>query len=169
MKTEKNETILTEPAALSAKSLLRFVRISPRKVRPVINAIRRRGVQEALYLLMALSNKAARITEKVLKSAAANAKVLGMQEDRLYISDIRADGGPSMKRFMSRSMGRSDRILKRSTHLSIVLKEGNEKSASAPAGGMADSAEAEGKEKGKKSKMKLPFGREKKKAAAAVS
>jgi len=63
------------------------------------------------------------MAEQLLKSAVANAKVKKMDEESLYISDIRADGGPIMKRFMSRSMGRADRLLKRTSHLSITLEE----------------------------------------------
>lgn len=60
---------------------------------------------------------------KTLKSAQANAKVKKMDENRLYIREIKADGGPSLKRYMPRSMGRADTILKRMTHLTIVLGE----------------------------------------------
>lgn len=174
MTTEPNENLLEESAARTAKSIARFVRISPRKVRLVINAVRRRAVQEAFPILMTLNKKAARLTEKVLKSAVANAKVLGMDVERLYISEVRADGGPLIKRLMTRSMGRADRIIKRTTHLSIVLKEGNKRWP--PAGKKAEDAETEGKaslpagkEKGKKLKFKIPFGGEKTKAAAAAS
>lgn len=168
MKTgQEAETLLEESQARSAKSIARFVRIPPRKVRLVIDTIRRRPVSEAFSVLMTLNKKAARLAEKVLKSAVANAKVLGMAEDRLYVSDVRADGGPSLKRFMSRSMGRADRILKRTTHLSIVLKEGNKK-MSLPVGEAQAADEAEGKEKGKGLKLKIPFVQQKKKAASAA-
>ena len=134
IKKEKSPKVAkTEPAAQpaqapeasrSARAIAKYLRISPRKVRPVINAIRRRPAHHAASILAALPQKAARLAEKVLKSAVANAKVLQLDEGRLYISDIRADGGPTMKRFMSRSMGRADRMLRRSTHLSVILKEG---------------------------------------------
>ena len=107
-----------------ARSVVRYLRISPRKVRIVINAIRRQPVSMALMTLFALKKKAARIVEKGLKSAVANARVKGFEEGRLLVSEIKADGGPHMKRFMSRSMGRADQILKRSTHLTIVIREG---------------------------------------------
>ena len=93
-------------------------------MRLVIDTVRRRPAREALYRLHVVNKKAARLAEKVLKSAVANAKVLKMDEDRLVVSEIKADGGPTYKRFMSRSMGRADRILKRTTHLTVVLKEG---------------------------------------------
>lgn len=72
---------------------------------------------------MTLRKKAARMVEKVLKSAVANAKNLGLDEKKLFISDIRADGGPTMKRHMQRSMGRVEVNLKRTTHLSVTVKE----------------------------------------------
>jgi large subunit ribosomal protein L22 len=106
-----------------AKATVKYVRIAPRKVRPVINTIRHQHPEKAFNILATLNKKAARLIEKLLKTAVANAKVLGMDEARLTISDVRADGGPMMKRFMARSMGRADRILKRMTHLSMVLTE----------------------------------------------
>lgn len=107
-----------------ARSLVRYLRISPRKVRLVINAIRRKPVGDALSTLAFLNKKAARLVEKGLQSALANAKGKGLEESRLVVSEIKADGGPTMKRLMTRAMGRADQILKRSTHLTIVLREG---------------------------------------------
>jgi len=107
-----------------ARSVVRFIRISPRKVRPVINTIRRKPVASAFSALISLKKKAARIVEKGLKSAVGNAKVKGLEENRLVVSEIKADGGPVMKRFMARAMGRADQILKRTTHLTIILREG---------------------------------------------
>ncbi len=72
-----------------------------------------------------MPRKGARMTEALLKSALANAKNKKMDEAKLYIADIRADEGPTMKRLMTRSMGRADRILKRTTHMSVILKEKN--------------------------------------------
>ncbi len=114
-----------------AKAIVKYLRISPRKVRLVVDAIRYQPVYKAFPILFSLKQKAARMTEKLLKSAVANAKVLGMDENRLYVSKIYADAGPMFKRFMSRSMGRADRILKRTTHLSMELQEG-QKTFSAP-------------------------------------
>lgn len=112
----------TEPKAFAR---VKFLKISPRKARLVIDTVRHKPVAKAFPILMTLKKKAARMTEKLLKTAVANAKVLGMNEEKLYVSEIRADGGPVMKRFMSRSMGRADRIIKRTTHLFIILKEGS--------------------------------------------
>ena len=116
---EKNLDPLKE-----ARAVVKYLRISPRKVRLVINTIRRKPAATALSTLMTLNKKAARLVEKGLKSALANAKGKGLEESRLVVSEIKADGGPVLKRFMARAMGRADEILKRSTHLTIVLREG---------------------------------------------
>ncbi|MBU3758409.1 MAG: 50S ribosomal protein L22 [Candidatus Omnitrophica bacterium] len=108
----------------AAKVVLKYLRISPRKVRAVLDAIRHKPVHKASAILKTLNKKAAGFADKALKSAVANAKVLGMDEGRLVVADVRADGGPVFKRFMSRSMGRADRLLKRTTHLSLSVSEG---------------------------------------------
>ncbi len=125
--TSKTQNASGTVAGRSAKSTCKYLRIAPRKVRPVINTIRHHHPQQAMHILSSINKKAARMAEKVLKSVMANAKVLGLDETRLTISDIRADGGPVMKRLMERSMGRADRMVKRMTHLSIVLSEGQRK------------------------------------------
>lgn len=114
---------------LKAKALIKYLRIAPRKVRLVIDTVRNKPVREALYRLQAINKKAARLAEEAVKSALANAQVLKMDEGRLVVSEIKADGGPTFKRFMSRSMGRADRILKRTTHLTVVLEESAQKAA----------------------------------------
>lgn len=163
-KTDKKteEPKVTAPSDKAARVVLKWIRISPRKVRPVLDAIRKKPVRFAWTVLGTIPKKAARLAEKALRSAVANAKVLELDEDRLYISDARADGGPSLKRFLPRSMGRADRILKRTTHLTLVVKEGVKKfRSSAPE---TPAAEAEEKAGTKTSKKKVT---RKKKAAAA--
>ena len=108
---------------MEARAVTKYIRIAPRKMRLVINQVRFKPVKRALDTLARLNKKAARLVEKTLKTAEANAKDLKMDESRLFVRDIRADGGPSLKRYMSRSMGRADVILKRSTHLRVVLGE----------------------------------------------
>ena len=152
--------------AKEARAIVRYLKISPRKVRLVINAIRRKPATQAQSILMGLNKKAARLVEKGLKSAVANAKGKGLEESRLLVSEIKADGGPVMKRFMSRSMGRADEILKRTTHLTITLKEG------AKSFGLPSQPEAsQAKEKqGKKEKPKAAKqGKIAKKAATAAA
>lgn len=122
--TPKTQT-MTAPNPRKVKAVVKHVRIAPRKLRLVIDAIRRRPAMEAMGVLTLMPRKGARIALKVLKSAMANAKNLGLDEKRLIITDARADGGPVMKRFLTRSMGRADRILKRTAHLTLVVAEGS--------------------------------------------
>lgn len=126
----KNQSAVeTKQDERAAKAKVKFLRIAPRKMRLVIDAIRFQHPDKAFRILENLNKKAARMVEKLLKSAVANAKVLGMDDSRLVIADVRADGGPVMKRFMERSMGRANRIIKRTTHLSMILKEGQKQHA----------------------------------------
>lgn len=106
------------------KAVTKYLRIAPRKLRLVIDTIRKRPALEAMGILSLLNKKGARMAAKTLKSAIANAKNLKLDEKRLYVCDIRADGGPVLKRFLSRSMGRADRLLKRTAHLTVVVCEG---------------------------------------------
>ena len=108
---------------MEAKAITRFIRISPRKIRLVIDCIRHKPLAEALYILENLNKKGSQLVAKTLKSVQANAKGKHMDENRLFIKDIRADGGPVLKRYMSRSMGRADVILKRTSHLTVVVEE----------------------------------------------
>ncbi|MBI4358432.1 MAG: 50S ribosomal protein L22 [Candidatus Omnitrophica bacterium] len=142
---------------MEAKAITRYLRISPRKLRLVIDTVRSKPVSTALSILEHLNKKGARMVTKTLKSAQANAKVKKMDEARLYVQQIKADGGPVMKRYMSRSMGRADVILKRMAHLTIVLGERER-----PVSAVKAEPEA-GKEKGSKI-----FGRKKTKQAAGV-
>ncbi len=152
-------------AGRTARAKVKFVKIAPRKVRLVLDAIRKKPAGKAFDILFTLKKKAARITEKLLKTGVANAKVLGLDENRLYISDIRADGGPVMKRIMQRSQGRAETILKRTSHISLVLTEG-ERPWKTPTPLLA--VEEGQPEKQEKPAQKLSFGR-KKKAVAAKS
>jgi len=147
-----------------ARAIVRYLRIGPRKVRIVINTVRRKPVGQAFSILTALKKKAARFVEKGLKSAVANAKVKGLEGSRLVVSEIKADGGPVMKRFMARAMGRADEILKRTTHLTIVLREG-ERSFGPPL--TAKGEEKTKREKPKKEKTARQGGKPARKAAVA--
>ncbi len=105
-----------------ASAVLRFVRMTPRKMRMVIDLIRGREVPEALTLLKYLHRAASPVVEKLLHSAVANAgqKELG-DPDSLRIVRAYVDGGPVIKRFRARSMGRANPILKRTSHVTIVV------------------------------------------------
>lgn len=102
----------------------RFVRTSPRKARLVIDAIRGKHVQEALAILKFTPNYAARLIEKVLLSAAANAaNNHHMDGDNLKVAEAMVDGGPIMKRLRYAPMGRGHRMAKRLSHITIAVEE----------------------------------------------
>src|SRR5262245_38138112 len=105
----------------------RFADMSARKIRPFAALIRGRPVDEALELLRYLPNKAARLLEQVVKSAAANAedekdkKGLGFDIDSLIVSESRVDGGPIMKRIMPRARGTAYPIKRRYAHIIVAV------------------------------------------------
>ena len=109
---------------MQAIAKARFVRTSPRKARLVIDAIRGKRVDEALALLQFTPNYAARLIEKVVKSAAANAENNHhMDGENLKVALALVDGGPMMKRLRYAPMGRGHRIVKRLSHITIALEE----------------------------------------------
>jgi len=109
---------------MEAIARVRFVRITPRKARQVIDVIRGKNVNEALNLLAFIPKNASQIVEKVLKSAIANAEHnFKLNREKLYVAEARADQGPTMKRFMPRAQGRAAMIHKRTSHITLVLKE----------------------------------------------
>ncbi len=112
---------------LVAQAVTKYIRIAPRKMRLVLAIIVRKPVSEAFSILANTKKKAARLVTKTLKSAVANAVQKKLDEDRLFIRLAFADGGPSLKRFLPRAMGRADNILKRTTHLTLVVEEGKNK------------------------------------------
>lgn len=113
---------------------LRFLRMSPRKVRLVVNAIRGLNVQAAETRLTFLEKSAAEPVLKLLRSAAANAEHnFHLNKETLFVKSIVADGGPTLKRSRPRAFGRSAVIRKRTTHITIVLAPKGEEAAKAPA------------------------------------
>ncbi len=105
----------------------RYVRIAPRKARYVIDQIRGRHVDEALTILKYSKRRAAYFIRKVVDSAFANAQNNHDHDGSgLRVVEARIDPGPTMKRFMPRSMGRAYPILKRTSHIVIVLADPNE-------------------------------------------
>ena len=116
---------------MEATAKSRFVRISPRKMRLVVDLIRGRGVEEALVILQGTRKKASPMVEKLLRSAVANALFVGDDQeqaaaprvsvDELYVKTAFVDGGPTMKRFRPRPMGRANPIRKRTSHCTIIL------------------------------------------------
>lgn len=105
-----------------AKAVLRYVRIAPRKARAVVELIRGQEVPHALTVLKYTPRAAAKVVEKLLRSAVANAeqKEMGGSE-AMWIAKAYVDGGPTYKRFRARSMGRANSIHKRTSHITIVV------------------------------------------------
>ncbi len=107
-----------------ARAKLSYARISSRKVKIVIDLIRNKNVAEALAILKFTPKAAAEIVEKLLKSAIANAENnFGMDAEKLYVAEIFANQGPTLKRVRPRAQGRAFRIRKRTSHITVVLKE----------------------------------------------
>ncbi|MEN3042644.1 MAG: 50S ribosomal protein L22 [Fervidobacterium sp.] len=120
---KRKETLATLPK-YEARAVARFVRISPRKARAVINSIRGKNVSEAFNILEFSPKKAARIVYNVLKSAVANAtNNFGLSEDNLYVSACYVNDGPRMKRVWPRGRGRADIIQKRMSHITIIVRD----------------------------------------------
>ena len=102
----------------------RFVRISPYKIRLVVDMVRGKMVGEARDILSLTDKKASGVVKKLIDSAVANASLnKEVDVDSLYVRRIFVDGGPTWKRFRPRSMGRFNRILKRTSHITVVLDE----------------------------------------------
>ena len=110
---------------MEAKAILRSARISPQKARLVADQVRGLPVARAADLLQFSDKKAAAMIRKVLWSAISNAENnLGADIDELKITSIMVDEGPVLKRFMARAKGRGTRILKRTSHISVVVGSG---------------------------------------------
>ncbi|MBI4279700.1 MAG: 50S ribosomal protein L22 [Armatimonadetes bacterium] len=109
---------------MEAQATGKYIRISPHKVRRVVDLIRGRDIQEALAVLKFTPSPAARAVEKVVKSAAANAEHnYEMTRDDLVVSRATVDRGPSVRRVQSRARGRADVIRRHSSHITVVVGE----------------------------------------------
>jgi large subunit ribosomal protein L22 len=109
---------------MEVKAVAKYVRISPTKVRRVAEAVKGKPVEDALSLLRYMPQRSAGILGKVIRSAVANAdQKPDIDVDSLSISSIMVNQGPSLKRFRPRAMGRATRILKRTSHITVVLAE----------------------------------------------
>lgn len=109
---------------MEARAYLRNARISPRKVQIVLDLIRNKPVDIALATLDLTPKAASPIVGKLVKSAMANAENnFSMNKDDLYVAECFVTPGPIMKRIMPRAKGRAYRILKRTSHITVVLKE----------------------------------------------
>ena len=109
---------------MEAKAVAKYVRIAPRKVRVVMDLIRGKDIAEAFAILKFTPKAGADVIEKVLKSAVANAENnFDMDVDRLYVSTAFVDQGPTLKRIHPRSRGQAFKILKRTSHVTVVVEE----------------------------------------------
>ena len=109
---------------MEAKAILRYARISPRKVKIVLDLIRGKDAGTAMAILKNTNKAASELLIKLLGSAVANAvNNFGMDETKLYVSECFVCPGPTLKRIMPRAKGSADRILKRTSHIIIVVKE----------------------------------------------
>nr|WP_235598517.1 50S ribosomal protein L22 [Kosmotoga arenicorallina] len=109
---------------MEARAVAKYLRISPLKARDVVNAIRGKNVGEAFQILEFSPKKAARLVYKVLRSAVANAENnFGLDVDNLYVSEAVVEDGPRMKRLWTRGRGRADILLKRFSHIRLVVKD----------------------------------------------
>jgi large subunit ribosomal protein L22 len=109
---------------MEVRAVAKDIPISPRKVRLVVDAVRGRKVDEALTMLRFMPQNAARDVYKVVKSAAANAENnYDLDADALWIRSIYADDGRTLKRLWRRNMGRANRLLKRSSHITVVVED----------------------------------------------
>ncbi len=109
---------------MEAKAVAKYIRVSPRKLKPIADLVRGKNAIEASAILKFLPQKGARTLLKVLESAMANAENnYDMDRDSLYIKDVYANQGPTMKRWNAGSMGRANPILRRTSHIGVVLVE----------------------------------------------
>jgi len=109
---------------VEARATAKYIRIAPRKAGQVADIVRGKNVNEALAILKYTPRGAAPVIAKVVKSAMANAENnYNMDVVKLYVAEVFANQGPTMKRFMPRAMGRATTIRKRTSHIEVVLKE----------------------------------------------
>ena len=107
------------------KATTKFLIASPTKVRPVANVIKNKSCSEAMAILENMPQKGAKLINGTLKSAVANALNTNkkLDEDMLYVKEIRIDEGPRLKRVWFRARGRADQLLRRMCHISVVVDE----------------------------------------------
>ena len=114
---------------MEARAIGKFLRTSPRKARQVADAIRGRAAGDALNVLALTSRRAARLIEKILRSAVANARERGGRDqlDALTVSEIQVGPGPTLKRGLPMARGRATPIRKRTSHIRIILRDAAER------------------------------------------
>ena len=109
---------------MEVRAVSKYLRVSAQKTRLVADMVRGKKVDEALILLRFTPKKSGRLITKVLRSAMANAENTNAGDlENLYIKTIQVDQGPRLKRFRPRAMGRATRIIKPSSHITVILDE----------------------------------------------
>jgi large subunit ribosomal protein L22 len=109
---------------METRAVARFVRISPQKIRLIMDQVRGKKVEEALHMLSFAPQRGAGILKKLVNSAVASAEQNpDVDVDSLYLKRLFADQGPSLKRWRPRALGRATKILKKSSHLTVILDE----------------------------------------------
>ena len=111
---------------MEAKAIAKFQRVSPRKTALIARNVRGKGIEEAMNILRFTPNKPAGAILNVLKSAAANATQMAVNVDAMFVKEILVTSGPTWKRFMPRSQGRATKMHKRTSHITVILAEGQE-------------------------------------------
>ncbi|MCQ2436820.1 MAG: 50S ribosomal protein L22 [Clostridia bacterium] len=107
-----------------ARATAKYIRVTPRKAKIVVDLIRGKQVDEALAILAYTPKSAAPVVEKLLNSAIANAENnLSLDRTDLYVAEVYANQGPTLKRYWARSHGRADMIKKHTSHITIVLDQ----------------------------------------------
>jgi large subunit ribosomal protein L22 len=113
---------------LEAKAVEKYIKMSPRKIKYVIDIVKKKSVEQAVGLLSVTPKSAAVHVKKAIQSAAANAtenfKDYKVAEDDLFIKEIFVTQGPTQKRFKPRARGRADRVLKKSAHITVFVSDG---------------------------------------------
>ncbi len=110
--------------ATQTRARAKYIRIAPRKVRLVVDLIRGKSVNEAFAILRFTPRGASPVVEKVLKSAVANAENNhNMDVSKLFVKEVFVDPGPTLKRFHPRAQGRAYSIMKRTSHITVVVAE----------------------------------------------
>jgi len=116
---------------MESTARLRYLRITPRKVRVVADLIRGKNVNQALAQLAYVEKRAAEPVAKLLRSAVANAEQAAKNEqldvDSLRVTSLQVDQGPSLRRYMPRAMGRAFKILKKTSHISLTISDAKPK------------------------------------------
>lgn len=115
---------------MEARAVERHIRMSPRKVKYVVDLIKNKPVEEAIGILTLTPKQAAVFVRKAIQSASANAvenfKDYKVDQEDLFIKEIYVTEGPTLKRFKARARGRADRVLKRTSHITVLVSDGKE-------------------------------------------